>query len=138
LWVATIGQLYKLDTDEGRINARPGNTPSIVRLVVDESDGTVWGYSRGNLSAYDQAGNLLSSSTVPQTPAASTHIALAVDHISGHAWLAIDKRLHHFSDQGQLLKSFTLEDEAQDISFDPTPRKLWVATETTVKALDAN
>ena len=47
LWVATIGQLFKLDANEGGIEARPANTSSIVRLVVDESDGTVWGYSKG-------------------------------------------------------------------------------------------
>lgn len=138
LWVATVGQLFKLDPTDGSSDAQPANTSSIERLAVDESDGTVWGYKRGNLSAYDNAGKLLFSSAVPQTAAASSHIALTVNTVSGHVWLAVGRKLYHFNDQGQLLKTLALEDEAQDLSFDPHSGRLWVATETTVKALDAN
>jgi ligand-binding sensor domain-containing protein len=138
LWVATHGQLFKLDPDQGNVEAQPANSSSIMKIAVDESDGTVWGYSRGKLTAYDNAGNLLISSTVPQTPANSSHIALTVDSSSGHVWLAIDKKLHQFDDQGQRIQTIALQDNAQDLAVDAVAGIVWIATEKSVKALDHN
>ena len=50
--------------------------------------------------------------------------------------LAIEKKLHHFNDQGQLVRTLSLPDETQDLSFDPSTGRLWVATESTVTAHD--
>ena len=138
LWVASIGQLFKLDPSDGSIEAQPPNTGSILRVTVDESDGTLWAYGGGNLSAFGPSGNLLHKSSVPHAPDSTSHTALAVDSLTGHVWLAIQKKLYHFNDQGQLVKTLSLPNEAQDLSFDPSTGRLWVATESTVTAHDAS
>ena len=48
LWVATIGQLFKLDPGDGSIETQPPKTGSILRIAIDESYGTLWAYGDRN------------------------------------------------------------------------------------------
>ena len=136
LWVATIGNLVKLDPGDGSTKLEPPDTANLLRLAVDEADGTLWVYSQGTLSAFDASGGLLLSTPVPPPASSTKNLALAINSNDGSVWLALQKNLHHFDDQGDLLDTIVLSAQTVDLSFDTTADHLWVATQSSVTAFD--
>lgn len=137
LWVATNAQLLKLDPTDGDVLEEPPDTRKILRVTADESREKLWTYSQGKLSAFDDSGILLVSAKVPVPASSTANLALTVNSDSGVVWLGIQKKLLKYSSEGQLLASSNLAAQVQDLSFDPISGRLWVATQTSVTAVNA-
>ena len=137
LWVASEDTLSKFAIDDGRKLAQPANTKNRVRLAVDPSRTTLWAYGSSKLFAYNDNGQQLLSASVPAPNSSSLNdAALAVNSSDGTVWLAIKKSLHHFSLQGQRIKTVQLSNDVVGLSFDPVTGKLWVATKSAVRPYD--
>ena len=137
LWVASEDALNKFAIDDGRKLAQPANSKKRLRLAIDPTRKTLWAYGSSKLFAYNQSGQQQLSSSVPAPNTDERKdAALAVNSSDGSVWLAIKKSLHHYSLQGQRIKTVQLNNDAVGLSFDPVTGKLWAATTNSVRPYD--
>ena len=151
LWVVKADRVLKLAAADGKTLLEIMDAHEPKAVGIDEVQGVVWDFGKGRLKAYGFNGELRRS-----VPVASPnddeddesddhkgnddeedgHVALAVNPVNGSVWLAIEKDLHHFDSQGQLLESLVLPHHVRAVVLDQSTERLWVATKTSVIALE--
>jgi len=139
LWVAKADGLLKLAVPDGTPLLTVPEGQGVRALALDEQRGLLWTHSPNSLRAYSFGGQLLVNALVNAPgDSASSSTDLVVNPMTGAVWLGINKRLFHFTAQGQLLATLDLPATIQALAFDKTLGRMWVATADTVTAYDEN
>lgn len=149
LWVVKADRVLKLAAADGKTLLEITDAHEPKAADIDEVQGVVWVFGKGLLKAYRFNGELRLSVPVPSPnddddesddhkgdDDEGGHVALAVNPVNGSVWLAIDKDLHHFDSQGELLESRVLPHHVREVVLDQSTERLWVATKKSVIAFE--
>lgn len=163
LWVGEAGGLLKIGGADGGLLLTLNEPRDVRAIAFDERSGWLWVYSSGELTALDQAGVQQQSFAVndddrdhcgghkdrhtdcggrDRDSSRGGHdngpVALAADSHQGGVWLARDKTLHRYGTDGTPGASVDIDEEITALAFDPAQQRLWVASESRLRALDAD
>lgn len=99
-------------------------------------------YGKGVLRAYDFRGQTLRTVYVrppheeEEDEEDASQVALGINGKNGSVWLGLGTRLHHYSQQGELLSNSGLDAPVRALAVDQARGQVWVATRKTLAAYD--
>ncbi len=151
IWVAQSDGVLKLSTDSGGVLFEMDAVPEVRVVAVDDQRGLLWAYGQGALRAYDFSGTERVSVDVSAPEHGDDdeddddssddddgHVDLGISADDGSVWLGVGKQLRHFNAQGDLLGGVRLEQPIRALTIDQERGRIWVATEKTLAAYDAD
>lgn len=138
VWLATPYSALKINSSQSVVEAIFDGETILRAIDVDYQSGSVWGYGSGSLSKLDFNGAPIISIPVElETGSDDQHVDLAVDSVNSLVWLAVKRQLFLFDTSGWLRETYSLPQDVQAISLDPSRQQAWVGTERLITVFDA-
>lgn len=140
IWLAQQNKIIKISASDGHILRQIDVTEKVSALALDKQRAKVWAVLSNKLVSYDFAANKISEfllldideynhSSGYYDYSESEKYKLIVDELNGSLWLYKNNNIWHLSENGDLLRQITINNEIESIALISANDQIWVATE---------